>query len=598
MVQHNTKKRPTSIRKKILGYFLILIIPILVVGIVSYNSALGVVSKIATDSVENMIERIDYESDRMMKDAQDFAQIIAQDSTIQLPLREPLPARIEDVYKQRLDYNYRLFYNNQYREEIRGYYVLGENGIIFKSSMMTPKDIEFRAQDWYKKSVDSQHGIWFEPHIDSFVVTTAGEQLISFGLPIIDRFSGSRLGVVMVDVEVSRFQDNYDAQLVREGKILLLNENNQILLDSTSADARLSNGVMTELLKHTDFSDPSSTQTIDILGEKYFVSHKSSDINGWKTIGIIPFSEISKDASGIALTVALLIGISCVAAVFFAVRASGSISQPIQKMRDTMKQVQRGDLHVRATVEDHDEVGQLALSFNNMIDQINVLMQQQKEQQTKLRKAEQRALQAQINPHFLYNTLESISWMARAKNIEQLDETIEALTTLFRISLSRGKDLITLGEELRHAHSYLRIQQIRYQKKMSYSIDVPDSLCKFRIMKMTLQPLVENAIYHGIKEKREKGFISIVGTEEEDCLILKVSDTGKGMDEQRLQDLNQAIREDKELAGKNAAGSYGVINVQRRIQIYFGEQYGLQYESEFMEGTTVTIRLPKRLKGE
>ncbi|MEG0688186.1 MAG: hypothetical protein RR466_05820, partial [Hungatella sp.] len=183
-----------SIRNKILLYFLILIIPIIVVGIVSYTISLSVVSEMAIDSVESTIDRIDYETDRLMSDTQNFAKMISRDSTIQLPLRNPLPNRIEDVYKQRLEYNYKLYFANQYREEIRGYYVIGENGACFKSTMMTPKDIDFHRQDWYKEILETNSHVWFEPHVGSFVAITVGEELISVGVPITDRFSGSKLG--------------------------------------------------------------------------------------------------------------------------------------------------------------------------------------------------------------------------------------------------------------------------------------------------------------------------------------------------------------------------------------------------------------------
>lgn len=582
----------TSIRNKILLYFLLLILPIAAAGIVSYGTTLRVVSRMVSDSVENMLQRVGFESDRMMKEAQDFAWMISRDSTIQFALREPLPSNNPDIYKQRLDFNFRLYFTNLYREDILGFYVIGKNGAIFKSSMMTPKDIDFREQDWYKRVLESGSEVWFEPHDDSFVTKTVGDRLISVGVPIIDRFSGSALGMVLVDMDVARFEDNYDARLVREGRILLLNAENDVLFSSSPEDGVLSGDAIGGILAQADFSAPGSTKTLEARGSSYFVSHRTLAPNGWKNVGIIPTAEITKDASGIAVTVALLLSAVAFAAVFIAVKASTSISRPITKMRDTMKRVQNGDMGVRADVETLDEIGQLAISFNNMIEQINVLMREQEEQQTKLRKAEQRALQAQINPHFLYNTLDSISWMARAKNLEQIEETIEALTSLFRISLSRGRDIITLEEELRHVHSYLRIQQIRYSKKMSYSIDVPKSLYGCSIVKMTLQPLVENAIYHGIKEKREKGSIRIEGYECGPSVVLKITDTGKGMPKERLDALNRAICEDEDFVGEGMPDSYGVMNVQRRVRIFFGSRYGLHYESVYQEGTVVTITLP------
>ena len=584
-----------SIRYKILLYFLVLIVPSVLVGMISYNISVNVVTDMAIDSVENMIDRIDFETNRLMNDLQNFATMISRDSSIQIPLRDPLPDNIADVFRQRLDFNYRLYYTNQYREEVRGFYVVGENGARFKSTMMTPKDLDFREQDWYKEVINSGGGVWFEPHIDSFVATTVGEDLISVGVPIIDRFLGGRLGVVLVDLEVARFRDNYEAQLIRQGVILLLNANGEVILSpEAGSEKSVDKATIDGLLANYDFSGNTSTQMIKLPKASFLVSHKTLSINGWKTLGIIPNSEISKDASTISLAIAMLIGIVCVGVVFFAIQASSSISRPIQKMRDTMKEVQDGDLSVRADIPGEDEIGQLAKSFNSMIGQINVLIKEQQEDQTKLRKAELRALQAQINPHFLYNTLDSISWMARSKKVEQLDETIEALTTLFRISLSRGRDLITLEDEIRHVHSYLRIQQIRYSKKMSYLIDVPRELSHCLIVKMSLQPLVENAIYHGIKEKREKGLVSITGSLQNGEIIIKIEDTGKGMEPDKVAALNALL-----LTGEDInVDSYGVINVNKRLQMYFGEQYGLSYKSELNKGTIVTLKIPKKQEGE
>lgn len=581
-----------SIKGKLIVCFIALIAPIIIIGSVAYNISLSVVTDMAEESVESVINRIGHENDRLMNKVQDFAMMISEDSVFQAPLREKLPSDIKEVYKQRMDYNNKLYYQNQYSDEIQSVYVIGENGACFKSNMMTLQDIDFRQEDWYQEILYSKGGIWFEPHAGSFAAVTVGEQVITFGVPIVDHFSGNRIGVVMVDVEVEKVKSS-DTQLVQEGEIFLLSEDNQILVSfpgTTTLDTR---GQGDEILKHINLSSQDEAHKINVGKEEYLAFCKLSTVNEWKIVGIIPFNEILKSTSVIPTTIIIMIILSCGIALLFLLYVVSRIGQPIKNMCNTMKKVCDGDMSVRAKVETNDEVGELATSFNNMIEQINVLMKIREENQKKLSNAELETLQAQINPHFLYNTLDSISWMARLKYMDEVEEMIEALTMFFRISLSRGKELITLEDEIQHIHSYLRIQQVRYRNKLSYTIDIPQMLHKCLVAKMTLQPLVENAIYHGIKEKRGKGMISITGTDDKDMLILKVKDTGKGMLPEMVAKLNQLLQNGEEMDNSEKFHSYGVLNVQRRIQIRFGKQYGLYYESTYMEGTTVTIKLPR-----
>lgn len=198
-------------------------------------------------------------------------------------------------------------------------------------------------------------------------------------------------------------------------------------------------------------------------------------------------------------------------------------------------------------------------------------------------------LQAQIKPHFMYNTLDTIRWMAEEHNEEDIIEIIEAFTNLLRISLSKGKEIISVNEELSHIKSYLTIQKIRYEDKLDYEIQVDDNMLEYKLIKLILQPLVENAIYHGIKEKRGSGRILIKGEIKENTLIFAISDNGKGMEEELLNKINYMLRNGNEK--KNEIG-YGIFNVNERIKIIYGDEYGLQYESIYGEGTTVLLKHP------
>lgn len=211
-------------------------------------------------------------------------------------------------------------------------------------------------------------------------------------------------------------------------------------------------------------------------------------------------------------------------------------------------------------------------------------------EQKQLRKAEFELLQAQINPHFLYNTLDAIVWSAEAGNQKQVVKMVGSLSEFFRSSLNKGKELVRVREELSHARSYLEIQQIRYQDILSYEIDVPEELFEYEIPKITVQPIVENALYHGIKNRRGGGKITITGQESESDYRLIVTDDGMGMDSERLNEITRGLSD----KAPEDAKIYGLYNVNERIRLFYGEEYGISIESEYDRGTTVTIRLPKK----
>lgn len=267
---------------------------------------------------------------------------------------------------------------------------------------------------------------------------------------------------------------------------------------------------------------------------------------------------------------------------------SRSITKPIKHLSNVTERVSSGDLSVRANLDAGAEVGVLAKSLDGMIDRINQLLVQVRDEQESLREAELELLQSQINPHFLYNTLDTIVWLAEAGDQQQVVKMVGNLSDFFRTSLNGGRDIITLKDELKHVNSYLEIQQIRYQDILEYEVNVPEDLYENMIPKITLQPLVENALYHGIKNKRGKGHITITGEIVGNFLMLYVEDNGIGITEERLgiisDKFNNAAEKDDDV--------FGLRNVNERIQLKFGKRYGLHIDSTYGEGTKVSVLLP------
>jgi two-component system, sensor histidine kinase YesM len=272
---------------------------------------------------------------------------------------------------------------------------------------------------------------------------------------------------------------------------------------------------------------------------------------------------------------------------------SRSIYIPIKKLHDVTTTITKNDLQALMTSDNVDEITELGLSFNIMIGKIKDLLDSKVKEQEYLKKAELRALQAQINPHFLYNTLDTIIWMAEAKQTDRVIEIVSALSSFFRISLSKGRDWITIGEEIERTRSYLTIQKIRYRDILDFRIEVDDRTLNNTILKLILQPLVENALYHGIKNKRKGGIITVRAIQKNETeIILEVEDNGIGFPPEKLALVQAEL--DHESDDIRLESGFGIDNVNKRIKLYYGKQYGLSIRSEYRVGTCVTLRIPAK----
>lgn len=277
-------------------------------------------------------------------------------------------------------------------------------------------------------------------------------------------------------------------------------------------------------------------------------------------------------------------------AVLVSRRIIFGITKPISRLCEVTRQAASGDFEVRAQKEQNNELDVLNTSFNQMVEKIGKLVEDIRVEQLNLRATELKLLQAQINPHFLYNTLDAIIWLAEAGQKEQVVQMVSSLSNFFRTTLSKGQDFVTVREEESHIRSYLQIQQFRYRDILEYEIDIEQELLPCRILKLVLQPLVENALYHGIKNKRGMGRILVSGTKEDGNMVFRVRDNGIGMDKERLDHVKKLIG--GEPIAKDVSSGFGLFNVNQRIALNYGAQYGITIESEYGEGTEVTATIP------
>ncbi|MDL2295450.1 sensor histidine kinase [Lachnospiraceae bacterium OttesenSCG-928-E19] len=310
------------------------------------------------------------------------------------------------------------------------------------------------------------------------------------------------------------------------------------------------------------------------------------DNGQWNIVGVSYVNElIESQVKSFRLFVMIIAAISIVLSILSSAIVSRRVSHPVRRLVKAMKEFERNVEAFEYQSENSiQEIRSLSDSFSHMVFMIRELLQRIKQEEISLRKTELKALEAQINPHFLYNTLDSIQWMCERGKAEEAVEMIGALAKLFRISISKGRDLITIRNEVQHAENYLKIQKFRYRDEFVYSLEFDEELLNYYCNKITLQPIIENAIYHGIDTGNDTGEIIIRGSREGDDILMQVIDNGQGMTEEQTATILQKERSDD--------SGIGLKNVNDRIKIYFGEEYGISIDSELDYGTTISIRLP------
>ena len=325
-----------------------------------------------------------------------------------------------------------------------------------------------------------------------------------------------------------------------------------------------------------------------------------SMLNEYITDEIASSVEMSDYLSRVVFITAAAEALLALAALIIANRTADStarfVREPIRQLESVTARLAEGDLSARLPLTSVEEMGRLTGQVNIMADNLDTMMKQRILDERNMKKAELRTLQAQINPHFLYNTLDAIVWKAEAGEQEEVIQLTRALSDFFRISLSSGADWIPISQEKKHIAGYLSIQKTRYRDILDYEIDIPEEMDAFYILKLLLQPLVENALYHGIKYRRGGGKIRVSGEMAGGMLRFTVSDTGKGMDEETLKALRARMAE-KQMAKMPGVHGFGLVNVNLRLRLYYSLPEGLEIESG-PEGTRVSFRVPCRTREE
>ena len=480
------------------------------------------------------------------------------------------------------------------RSDIRNVGIISKNGrmLINDGSKSVNQDLDLNTQEWYATALEKPNGpILTSSHVQHII---SGERpwVITLSRGIRDRSgSGEKEGVFFIDLNYSAISELCDQSTVgTKGYAFILDAKGNLVYHPQQQ--QLYNELQTEnisLIMDTD-EDTVLTGTGND-GKLYSISR--SEKTGWTVVDCTNVKELlskSRQAQSVYVLTAIIL---VIVALLFSRFMARSITLPIQKLRDSMKKVQEGDFSVSDVVVDSkNEIGSLTKSFDVMTHRIHELMEQNVHEQEEKRKSELKALQSQINPHFLYNTLDSIIWMAEGKKTEEVVLMTASLARLLRQSISNEDEVVPIANEVEYARGYLTIQKMRYKDKLEFQSEVDSSILYIPLIKLVLQPIIENAIYHGLKYKESKGLLIVKGFMKDGNAVLQVIDDGVGMDEETLAHIY-----DKHKVNYHSNG-VGVYNVQKRLKLYYGEDYGITYTSELGKGTTATITIPGRQEGQ
>jgi two-component system sensor histidine kinase YesM len=393
-------------------------------------------------------------------------------------------------------------------------------------------------------------------------------------------------GVLLVDLSYSSLEHLFDGVTTgKGGYVYLISSDGQILYHPKIQ--LIDSGRMQENnMVAAGYKD--GNNRVEFQGETRIITVKSIGYTGWKIVGVTPKNVVSLNSIKTRLFIVFLITLILFILALINSYISSRITNPIKELEKSVGILEEGNLETPVSIGGSYEIQHLGNSIKNMAKQIRVLMDDIVAEHEAKRKQEFDTLQSQINPHFLYNTLDIIVWMIENEQKAEAVKAVTALARFFRISLSKGKSIITVRDELEHVRNYLMIQHMRFKNKFSYVIDASEECMELASLKLVLQPLVENAIYHGMEFMDGDGEIILKVWKEGDDLCYMVKDNGLGMTEDQVAGL---FSDQVHVTSKKGSG-IGVKNVNERIRLYFGEKYGLTIESEPDEGTVITIRLP------
>lgn len=583
-----------SIRSRLLLSFLaLLVLPVVTLGVIGPLIYSRSTEAQTVDHTLRMIAQVDKNLEHVVRGLEKLSALLEDYPPVE-HFFKPSRGEEEGADRRALDFMASCLATHQ---EIAGIMLIAADDRTLSDDYYRITRDPLTLEPWYLKAAGNPASISIIPRPIGRNIRSrldlGADDVVSIVKPVHDpEWPGRVLGTILIDLKLDRIQELLaDSTLGRDGYLYISDQNGELVYAPVNPTVYR--------IAPRQIEEGSGRTLRRYRNEVFQILHRRSAYTGWTTAGVFSIRSALREADLIRWYALVVGGVTVAFAMLLSVFFASSIARPVVTLRSLMKQAETGDFDVRFPEGRHDEIGQLGHSFNAMIEEIRNLIAQVYHEQQRKREAELRVLQEQIKPHFLYNTLDTIQWMAQEHGAVDIVNVVAALTRLFRVGLSRGKEMIPLEEEFKHVESYLYIQKIRYEDKFDYAVSLGAGLENCKVLKVILQPLVENALYHGIKERRGSGHIGVSAERSEGALLFTIQDDGTGIRPERLVQLRKELEEDalrhRERDadwGEGGGIGFGARNVHERIRLSFGEGYGITYESEWGRGTTVILRHP------
>ena len=572
-----TKKKENIVQVLRRMYLLIAIIPMIVMTIIT---AVFYVNSLIDSTKQNLQTVLNLYADNIdgtISQGIKVIDIVQNDLSVQNALRVSRFEEKEEYYIQRTTINTTMMLINQnYGNTLDGIYILLDDGRCFKSSVFPYNKEKYSQQQWYKDIRDTQgiQGNGFYKY--SRVIANPGKEgYISIGEPIINYRNGEIVGVILVEINLNTFSEMLSKTVTTQDlNVSITEEDGTPVWQYDLGEIRKKGNI---LKTHLDES-----------------IHRELS-NGWEiSMTTNWFNKIKTEVLNTLTILFILIIMVTFASIYFGRRFADTINHPLKQLQDGMnrnREIWRGE-YIAVETEYH-ELDDLNEGVNDLISKVNQMFEEVKNKERAMRKVQFSALQAQVNPHFLYNMLDHISWQIRVEQYEKAIHSLMSLSKFFRISLRMEEEMVTLEKELDHAKIYADLQMIRYRDEISVEIvnDLDEQLMKTVIIpKFTLQPLIENAITHGLRDSGRKGFIRIHLMKSGDIGIIEIYDNGIGIAQENLKILRQAL--EKGTPVSKEIGGYGIVNVSQRIHYCYGDSYQVAIASKEGAYTSVKVIFP------
>ena len=586
-------------RKFNVFFILCIIIPVIVIGVFMINMTGKVIEdKLKTYSIETL-RQMGKNLDAHIKMVADAASSVLSNDDVMYNIKHydsmgPIEKIDTEVRMQ--NWMAGMFDMNT---GISGLYIFDQAGNYFYVKGRSPaRNYDARKQEWYQKTMDSDGAfVVFGTH-EQFHASNSPELVITITYALKDFISKEIIGVIMVDIPYKFLEDTLrddDSRFYHNSDVYVLDENITIIYNQDQAQL-----FQSFPLRLSGESEKSSGMYQDrVKGEKVFVVYYISPYTGWSIVSIQPQIAVLDGLIQVDILFACMIFAFLIIFFLCSIYVSSRLIRPIRAMSYAVEQVKNGQYDIFLPYQQHDEITVLAKGLTSMANHIEELIRKVYVSQLLEREAELAALQNQINPHFLYNSLQCVWGMVQENNNPDLANMVKALSNYTRYNVSNSLDFVTIEDEIKQICNYIFIQNIRHSGKFRVIFDIPEEYACVRTMKLMLQPLVENAILHGLERKMGEGVICISLSHDGEGLIFRISDNGLGMTDTQLDALNEKLRRSAFARPDTVSRKdrIGVLNVHNRIRLYFGDRYGLHYSRSAEGGVCVSLTIPKDKEG-